>query len=436
MRMFVRSIPLQACLGRLAAALCLPVRSGSWGRWRLARTLRVGAAARRQKGDALVGSLLRACGCWFARRRSRNKGQKQADVSFTELALLLRTAAAMLRGGVSPNTVWGLLAGDFYLAALLARAGDAGISSPVCLLTLATSPAATQAALASRAPTSGYGKQRQLGWVARTIPNRGAPCVVATQTTSSNHFTPTTLVTPTTPLLPPAPALRLLAATLALAETCGAPLAGVLETFARGVDAVLRARSRQRELLAAPVATVRLLLWLPLVCPVIAALFGVRVWVVYGQPLVWCASVLGVLLLVMARVVFRRLVVACERREAVAGFALQLVLIGVGAGLGAARAAALVVRYCAAFGVEWVSPRDFVRDGCVPRAVAAAAASGVAVGELLRAGLVAEQRRVATEMVVAAANLGVRVLVPVGCFVLPAFVLLGVVPVSVALFAQ
>jgi tight adherence protein B len=79
-------------------------------------------------------------------------------------------------------------------------------------------------------------------------------------------------------------------------------------------------------------------------------------------------------------------------------------------------------------------------DGCAPAWAAAldevlllARDSGLAVAPLLTATAAEERRRHAAEARVAAARLGVRVVLPTGLCLLPAFVLLAIVPLVLAL---
>jgi tight adherence protein B len=80
-----------------------------------------------------------------------------------------------------------------------------------------------------------------------------------------------------------------------------------------------------------------------------------------------------------------------------------------------------------------------VDDGAAPWVAALAEAlllareSGVAAAPLLTAAAAAQRRRHAAEARVAAARLGVRVVLPTGLCLLPAFVLLAVVPLVLAL---
>jgi tight adherence protein B len=74
---------------------------------------------------------------------------------------------------------------------------------------------------------------------------------------------------------------------------------------------------------------------------------------------------------------------------------------------------------------SWVATLD--------EALLLARESGVAVAPLLAAAAAEERRRRAAEARAAAARLGVRVVLPTGLCLLPAFVLLAIVPLVLAL---
>lgn len=238
-----------------------------------------------------------------------------------------------------------------------------------------------------------------------------------------------------------------------LALDVGAPLGQVLEQVAGTLVAEAEARAERDAALAGPRTTGRLLMWLP----VTGAALG---WVLGADPVATAtdggvgtvAVGLGLVLLGAGRVWSDRLVSSARGADR-PGVDLQVVLALVAAAL---RSGAGVPRALEATGVAVGgtdggmlarAARTLVLGATWDRAWADAPAAlapmvralrgawldGAAPGEALRAAgdEVHHERRSAART--AAARLGVRLVLPLGACYLPSFVLVGLVPVLLAL---
>ncbi|MDR7382959.1 type II secretion system F family protein [Promicromonospora iranensis] len=243
------------------------------------------------------------------------------------------------------------------------------------------------------------------------------------------------------------------AAATRLALDVGAPLGRVLEQVAATLVAEAEARAERDAALAGPRTTGRLLMWLPIV----GGLLG---WALGADPVGTAtdggigslAVGMGLVLLVGGRIWSDRLVAAARGADQ-AGVDVQVVLALVAAAL---RSGAGVPRALEATGVavggsdgleltraahalvlgaDWERAWTGVRGELAPmvRALRGAWLDGAAPGEALgAAGEEVRHERRATART-AAARLGVRLVLPLGTCYLPAFVLVGLVPVLLAL---
>jgi len=238
-----------------------------------------------------------------------------------------------------------------------------------------------------------------------------------------------------------------------LALDVGAPLGRVLEQVAGTLVAEAESRAERDAALAGPRTTGRLLMWLPIAG-------GFLGWALGADPVATAtdggigtvAVGLGLVLLVAGRVWTDRLVAAAHGAE-LSGVDVQVVLELVAAAL---RAGAGVPRALEATGVAVGGPDGAVLTRAahalvlgatwerawadapavldpMVRALRGAWLDGAAPGEALRAAgeEVRHERRSGART--AAARLGVRLVLPLGACYLPAFVLVGLVPVLLAL---
>ncbi|MBO1737490.1 type II secretion system F family protein [Leifsonia sp. TF02-11] len=223
------------------------------------------------------------------------------------------------------------------------------------------------------------------------------------------------------------------AAAWTVAEHSGAPLSPAL----RGAATALRDRAETardvRTALAGPRATARLMAWLPLVGVAMAYLIGVDVvGALVGGPLGWGVAVAGATLTATGRAWTARLVREASRTGPVAGAEHELVAIALTGGMSPTRARQLVAEVRSRIGSAGAEHDD----DSIQRVLHIAERAGAPAVELLSAEARQQRRLARAEGRTRVELLAVRLLLPLGLCVLPAFVLLGVVPVILAMMSS
>jgi tight adherence protein B len=216
-----------------------------------------------------------------------------------------------------------------------------------------------------------------------------------------------------------------LAAAWRVATSAGAPLAPSLQQFAVGLRALGDAEREAQVALAGPVATARLVLALPVVGILFGMVLGFNTLgtLFTTVPGLLCL-VVGVGLLLAARRWNRRLVAAARPRVALPGLRFELLAIAVAGGGSLDRAVVSVDAALAEFDLDAPGDAQAVLDLSRRAGVPAAALLRAEADETRRDARAAAQR--------AAAVLGVRLMIPLGVCVLPAFMALGVAPLLIA----
>lgn len=310
--------------------------------------------------------------------------------------LLARSAealAVLLDAGISPVSVWVYVAEDAEHPALRRAAAHiaAGVPPPEALADAA--------------------RPRQIG----RAPARSVRSAVAKGRVGLDH------------------GMASVAAAWIVADHAGAALAPAL----RGAAAALRDRAETardvRTSLAGPRATARLMAWLPLVGVVMAYVIGVDVvGVLLGAPLGWGVAGAGVFLMGAGRAWTGRLVREASRAGPVAGAEPELMAIALAGGMPPGRARQLIEQTRARIGMG----NETDGAAAVDRVLRIAERAGAPAIELLSAEA-RQQRRVARASGRTRAELlAVRLLLPLGVCVLPAFIALGVVPVILAMVSS
>ncbi len=216
-------------------------------------------------------------------------------------------------------------------------------------------------------------------------------------------------------------AWRGLGAAWSVATESGSPLAPALRGYALSLRQLGEVQRDARVALAAPVATARMVMALP----VVGILFGVALGfntlaTLFTTPVGWACMIVGGGLLLLASRWNRRLVRSAAPTSATPGLACELMAIGMAGGASLDRAREIVDTALQRFGMA--------AEGEVETVLELSRAAGVPAAELLRAEageLRAEARSAAQER---AAALSVRLMLPLGVCVLPAFLALGVLP--------
>jgi len=224
---------------------------------------------------------------------------------------------------------------------------------------------------------------------------------------------------------------RAVAAAWQVASTAGAPLAPALRSFAGSLRELAESRRDVRVALAGPVATTRVVLLLPAV----GLLFGVALGfdtlgVLFGTaPGLFClASAAGLLL--GARGWNRRLVRSATPLDDTPGLRADLVAIAIAGGSSLDRALESVEIAIAACGVS-ASGVDAVAS-----VIDLSRRAGVPAAELLRAEADEIRRASRSDARQAAQKLSVTLMIPLGVCVLPAFMLVGVAPLLIAVISS
>lgn len=228
-------------------------------------------------------------------------------------------------------------------------------------------------------------------------------------------------------------AWRALAAAWLVATEAGAPLAATLRVLAESFHAIGQAERDIQVALAGPRATARIVIALPFV----GILFGLGMG--FDTLSVLFASVPGLAcltfgsLLLFAGARWNRALVARALPGASApGLALDLLAIGMSGGASIDRARSLVAEASQRFRLG----KPTAGPDAAERVLAMALRAGVPAAELLRTEAEQCRREARSAAQQDAVTLGVTLMLPLGCCVLPSFLLLGVAPVLIALVSS
>ena len=227
-----------------------------------------------------------------------------------------------------------------------------------------------------------------------------------------------------------------LAAAWSVATEMGAPLAPSLSQFAVGLRALADAQRETEVALAGPVATARLVLALPLVGVLLGLVLGFNTLgtLFTTAPGLVCL-VAGVGLLLAGRRWNARLVASAQPRDAMPGLEFELLAIAVSGGASIERARGVVES--ALRGRELSLHRA---GGSNSRQLGAvlelSQRAGVPAAALLRAEADEARRDARAAAQKRAAELAVRLMIPLGVCVLPAFMLLGVAPLLISVISM
>lgn len=226
---------------------------------------------------------------------------------------------------------------------------------------------------------------------------------------------------------PDGSAWGVLAAVWAVAAESGTALAPALERTA-DVLRGLGAAARDVEVaLAGPLATSRIVLALPGIALLLGPLLGFDVLSALASPPgLACAGGAGILIALAVRW-NRRLLAWARERDATPGLACELFAIALSGGMSIDRARGVVDTACRTAGL----PGDGADE-----VLAFARDAGVPVVALLRAEADAARREARAASAERAARLETRLLLPLGLCLLPAFVLVGVVPMALAILSS
>jgi tight adherence protein B len=245
-----------------------------------------------------------------------------------------------------------------------------------------------------------------------------------------------------------AKAWRGLAMAWAVATEAGAPLAPTLRDFAASLRDLAQAQRDITVALAAPVATARLVMALPLIGVLFGMVLGFNILgTLFTTPIGWACLVLGCGMMWLASRWNRRLVRAAQPRDLTPGLEFDLTAIAVSGGGSLDRARAAVAAAMERFGrpVAEVAHPEAVAQPTSRRVELSRALdavldlsrrAGVPAAELLRSEASERRRAARADVQERAQALSIRLMLPLGVCVLPAFMVLGVVPLLVSVISS
>lgn len=227
---------------------------------------------------------------------------------------------------------------------------------------------------------------------------------------------------------PAAPLWRAVAAAWQVSETTGAPLAPCLTSIAASLLDVGSTERAVQIALAGPTATSRLVLGLPVVGLVFGALLGFdTLQFLFTTTLGAVCGLAAVVLVLIARRWSNRLVRAVAPRGRAPGLLLDLTIIALASGRSALSAVAAVST--AITDCELESATESAEHSDREAVLVLSKRAGIPASLLLASEAQSYRRMARTAAARNAEKLGTQLLLPLGLCILPAFILLGVVPI-------
>lgn len=228
---------------------------------------------------------------------------------------------------------------------------------------------------------------------------------------------------------------------LAVAERTGAPVADALRALAAAMRRTAASDRAVRVALAGPRTSARLVLTLPVFGLALASAWGAgAVEVLVTGPVGWCCTVSAGLLVLVGRRWSAGLVRRATPDGRVAGVLLDAWAVAVSGGGSWAAAATTVREVLAEQGGGAPAPAPAPAEAATERrlreVLSLSRRAGVPAAALLRAAAEDVRDDAAAAALAAAERLGVRLVLPLGVCVLPAFVLVAVVPVVVGVLSS
>lgn len=229
-----------------------------------------------------------------------------------------------------------------------------------------------------------------------------------------------------------------LAAAWEVAETLGSPIAEALSRLADHTEAMLAARRNRVAAFAGPKATTRLITLLPLVALGLSFALGFNpLTALVGSAAGWVFLTAGLVLMWAGRRWSQRLLRRSEGAHESPGYTHELMAIALTGGFSVSRARLCATSALDRYPVDGASLSDFTnKGGRITNTIGLAERAGVSLTELLRAEADVLRAESQASAQTRAAKLAVSLLLPLGVCVLPAFILLGVLPMMLTLFSE
>ncbi|HEY2645019.1 MAG TPA: type II secretion system F family protein [Galbitalea sp.] len=226
-----------------------------------------------------------------------------------------------------------------------------------------------------------------------------------------------------------------LAIAWAVATEAGAPLAPTLREFAASLRDLAQAEREISVALAAPAATARLVLVLPAIGLLFGMLLGFNtLGTLLSTPVGWVCLALGGGLMIGAARWNARMVKAARVTDSTPGLQFDLLAIAVSGGGSLDRARATVASAMTRY--SGVPPAEIVTDDGIDAVLELSRRAGVPAAELLRSEAIELRRAARADAQERAERLSVRLMIPLGVCVLPAFMLLSVVPLLISVVSS
>jgi tight adherence protein B len=219
-----------------------------------------------------------------------------------------------------------------------------------------------------------------------------------------------------------------------LAFQIGGPITLTLERLAEVFDRQQKNLSEIQLAFAGPQATARLVSWLPLAALALAQLVGMNpLGAITGSIAGLVSVLLGAGLLAVGQRWSKRLLEKADSKSLDPGAFIDAVLIGLQAGLPLRKSELAAKEHFKVVFQQAVTEREIA----VIKSVAELARdSGAALTKILaaEADQLREQERY--EISEKIARLGIRLMIPLGVAVLPAFILIAIVPIAISLLSN
>ena len=226
----------------------------------------------------------------------------------------------------------------------------------------------------------------------------------------------------------PDEAWKLLAATWHIAEHTGSPAATALERMSDALSRLESLRRRREVLLAGPKGSVLLIASLPFLAIIVGELLGIHVAAQLATPFGLVLLGVGTLLLTMGVAWGLAMIRAVQKRDHAAGCELDLMWIALAGASTPDRARRTVIETVDRFDVAWVNLDAFGERGEATMLLDTARTSGVRLRDLVTLEADTLRERTHRDLEREAERLAVRILIPLGLCVLPAFICIGVIP--------
>jgi tight adherence protein B len=219
-----------------------------------------------------------------------------------------------------------------------------------------------------------------------------------------------------------------------LAVQIGGPITLTLERLAEVFDRQQKNLSEIQLAFAGPQATARLVSWLPLAALALAQLVGMNpLGAVTGSAAGLVSVLLGLGLLAVGQRWSKRLLEQANSKALDPGAFIDAVLVGLQGGLPLRKSETAAKEHFKIVFQQEVSEKDLA---LIKSVAELARDSGAALTKILAAEadrLREEERYQISEQI---ARLGIRLMIPLGVAVLPAFILIAIVPIALSLLSN